>query len=94
MLEPLEGMSVPIAFDEIRERWRDEGVLDALAKDVDKGRVKLPPPRSMEDGPRGVLEELEAAGVFQHLLDDRVNMPDIFRIGYGIGRKGGVKPVR
>ncbi len=92
-LEPLKGMSVPSAFDEIRKRWRDEGVLDTLEKKIEKGEIKLPPQR-MEDGPRGIREDLEAAGVFQRLLDDRVNIPDIFRVGYGIGRKGGVKPAR
>ena len=93
VLEPLRGMSVPSAFDEIRTRWKSEKVLDALAKDIEKGEIKLPP-RRMEDGPRGVREDLEAAGVFQRLHDDRVNIPDIFRVGYGIGRRGGVKRVR
>ena len=93
VLGPLEGMSVPSAFDEIRERWRDKGVLDALEKEIDKGEIKLPP-RRMEDGPRGIREDLEAAGVFLRLLDGRVNIPDIFRVGYGIGRKGGVRSVQ
>ena len=86
-------MSVPSAFDEIRTRWKNGKVLDALAKDIEKGEIKLPP-LHMEDGPGGVREDLEAAGVFQRLHDGRVNIPDIFRVGYGVGRKGGVKRVR
>lgn len=93
VLEPLRGMSVPSAFDEIRTRWKNGKVLDALAKDIEKGEIKLPP-LHMEDGPGGVREDLEAAGVFQRLHDGRVNIPDIFRVGYGVGRKGGVKRVR
>ena len=31
---------------------------------------------------------------FQPLYDGRVNIPDVFRVGYGLGRCGGVKPVR
>ena len=93
VLEPLRGMSVPSAFDEVRKRWRDEGVLDVLEQEIKQRKIKLPP-RRMEDGPRGIREDLEAAGVFQPLLDGRVNIPDIFRVGYGIGRKGGVRPVR
>ena len=32
--------------------------------------------------------------VFLSLRDGRVNVPDVFRVGYGLGRRGGVKPVR
>jgi hypothetical protein len=28
------------------------------------------------------------------MTDDRVNLPDVYRVGYGLGRKGGVKTVR
>ena len=93
VLEPLEGMSVPVEFHDIRKRWRNKKVLEALARDIEKKEIELPP-RHMDDGPRGIREDLEAAGVFQRLFDDRVNIPDIFRLGYGMGRKGGVKQVR
>jgi len=33
-------------------------------------------------------------GVFQPLYDGRVNIPNVFRVGCGLGRHGGVKPVR
>ena len=33
-------------------------------------------------------------GVFHPLYDGRVNIPDVFRVGYGLGRRGGVKPAR
>lgn len=28
------------------------------------------------------------------VIDGRVNMPDVYRVGFGLGRKGGVKPIR
>lgn len=93
VLEPLDGASVPIEFGDIRKRWRSSKVLKALEDDIEQEKIKLPP-RHMEDGPRGIREDLEAAGVFQRLHDGRVNIPDIFRVGYGLRRKGGVKPVR
>jgi hypothetical protein len=55
--------------------------------------VKLPP-RHIDQGPDGVRRDLEALRVFYRLLDGRVNIPDVFRVGYGLGRKGGVKPVK
>ena len=39
-------------------------------------------------------DDLEALSIFQRLLDGRVNIPDVFRVGYGLGRRGGVKPAR
>ncbi len=27
------------------------------------------------------------------MKDERVNMPDLYRVGFGLGRRGGVKPV-
>ena len=93
VLSPLEGLVVPCRFDEIAERWRDQGVLDQLTAAVEQEEVKLPPAH-IDEGPDGVRWDLETLGVFLRLRDGRVNVPDVFRVGYGIGRRGGVKPVR
>ena len=93
VLTPLAGMVVPCAFDEITERWRDREVLDRLTGDVAQDEVKLPP-RHLDQGPDGVRRDLESLGVFLRLHDGRVNIPDVFRVGYGLGRKGGVRPIR
>ena len=92
-LEHLAGMFVPCEFEEIAARWRDERVLDRLAEEMEQDEVKLPP-RHMAQGADGVRKDIEDLGVFQRLHDGRVNVPDVFRVGYGLGRKGGVKPVR
>lgn len=91
VLRPLEGLVVPCRFDEIAERW--SGVLERLTEAVGQEDVKLPPAH-IGDGPEGVRDDLETLGVFLRLRDGRVNVPDVFRVGYGIGRRGGVKPVR
>ena len=93
VLTPLSGMVVPCAFDEITERWRDEEVLARLAEDAAQDEVKLPP-RHLDQGPDGVRRDLESLGVFLRLRDGRVHIPDVFRVGYGLGRKGGVRPIR
>ena len=92
-LTPLAGMVVPCAFEEIAERWRHEGVLERLTEETDQDEVKLPP-RHVEQGPDGVRTDLESLGVFMRLRDGRVNIPDVFRVGYGLGRRGGVRPIR
>ena len=93
VLTPLVRMVVPCEFDEISERWMEKGVLDRLEEDARQNDVKLPP-RHIEEGPDGVRSDLESLGVFQRLRDGRVNIPDVFRVGYGLGRKGGVRPIR
>ena len=89
IVSPLKGMVVPCTFDEIAERWQ----LDPLAEAVEQGEVKLPP-RHIEQGPDGIRKDLESLGVFFRMRDGRVNIPDVFRVGYGLGRRGGVRPVR
>ena len=92
VLTPLAGMLVPCAFEEIADRWRNEGVLQRLQEEADQDEVKLPP-RHGEQGPDGVRTDLELLRVFMRLRDGRVNIPDVFRVGYGLGRRGGVRPI-
>ena len=93
VLTPLAGMVVPCPFDHIAERWRSEGVLDRLREEADQDAVKLPP-RHIGQRSDGVRTDLESLGVFLRLRDGRVNIPDVFRVGYGLGRRGGVRPIR
>ena len=93
VMSALAGMVVPLEFGEIAQRWRDRGVLEDLGRQVERGEVKLPP-RRLDAGAEGVRGDLESLSVFLRLLDGRVNIPDVYRVGYGLGRRGGVKPSR
>ena len=93
LLDSLRGLVVPCDFGEVTDRWNEQDVLDHLTDDVADETVKLPP-RRLLSGPEGVRIDLESLGVFQRLRDQRVNMPDVFRVGYGLGRRGGVRPAR
>ena len=93
LLRPLSGIVVPCEFKEIEGIWKDDGILDSLADEIRQDEVKLPP-RNIDRKEVGVREDLESMGVFRRLHDGRVDIPDVFRVGYGLGRKGGVKPVR
>lgn len=89
----LAGMAVPLESAEIAERWQSAGVLENLGRLTEQNEVKLPP-RRLGAGAAGVSLDLESLGVFYRMLDGRVNIPDVCRVGYGLGRKGGVKPVK
>ena len=93
VLEPLGGMMVPCQFEEISDRWIESCVLGKLDETIRKSKVKLPP-LHIEEGADGIGRDLESLGIFKRLLGNRINIPDIFRVGYGLGRKGGVKPAR
>ena len=93
ILGSLEGMVVPCGFEEIAERWRCAGVLERLTEDAGKDGLKFSPPH-LEDGADGVRADLESLGMFLRMRDGRVNIPDVFRVGFGLGRRGGVSPAR
>ena len=93
LLKSLHGMVTPCEFADVAERWAERGALDNLRDEVESMDVKLPPSR-IEEGPDGVRQDLESLHVFLRMHDGRVNVPDVFRIGYGLGRRGGVRPVR
>ena len=94
LLKSLHGMVTPCDFADIAERWAEQKALERLRFDVEFfGDVKLPPSH-IEEGPDGVRRDLESLHVFLRMRDGRVNVPDVFRIGYGLGRRGGVRPVR
>ncbi len=92
LLEPLSGISVPCMIDEVEGIWRQRNILEELEDTIEKAGVRLPPTH-IDKGPDGVLEDLVNLGLFERISDDRLNMPDVYRVGYGIGRRGGVKPV-
>ena len=55
--------------------------------------MKLPP-QNRDQGPSGILVDLQALGMMQRMDGKRIQMPDVYRIAYGLGRKGGVKPLK
>ena len=91
LMKPLAGVTVPCQFEEIRQRWKDALSLEKL-EDNQSAPVKLPPSH-LDEGPDGVRRDLEILGVFERMNDGRVNLPDVYRVGYGMGRRGGVKAV-
>lgn len=92
LMKPLARLTVPCHFEEIARRWEENGVLGRLQENIASAAVKLPPVH-LKEGIEGVRNDLEALGVFERMRDDRMNMPDVYRVGFGLGRKGGVKAV-
>jgi len=88
MLRPLSGLTVPVAFADILEKWKQafpQEPQQSITNDV-------LPPEHVEQGWEGVREDLLRLGVFELRKDGRIDMPDLYRVGFRLGRRGGVKP--
>jgi len=94
-MAPLRGnLTVPCLVSDIEKIWKSEQILQsggALTKV--QSAVKLPP-QHMDQGPAGLVVDLEVLGIVQRMDGKRVQMPDVFRVAFGRGRRGGVKPLK
>jgi len=94
LMEPLKGLSVPCTFDIIEERWKGSFGSAPEKSNFDRLPPKHTlPPEHYESGWDGIRQDFEKLGIFELMKDQRVNMPDLYRVGFGLGRRGGVKPV-
>ena len=95
LLKELRNCAVPIEIEELRQKWTS-AVLDKVLLVSGK---KLPPRGFALASPAQrdvelLVDDLEELGVLYRTEDKRINIPDIFRVGFGIRRKGGVRPPR
>ncbi|MEV7772733.1 hypothetical protein [Kitasatospora sp. NPDC086791] len=95
-IEPLAGCQVPIEEAKVIDIWQNANLTVALAKDAaryaqaDEPALVRTGPRHPDDLPR-LIEELKDLGVMTPPRSDgRLDLPDVYRIAFGLGRKGGV----
>lgn len=87
VMAPLRDRNVPADYEVIRQQW--DGAFPQGPADLHSVHL---PPQHREKGWDGVRLDLERLGIFVTRKDKRVDMPDLYRVGFGLGRKGGVKP--
>ncbi|MEI7869632.1 MAG: hypothetical protein WCI11_17230 [Candidatus Methylumidiphilus sp.] len=98
LLEALNGATVPLSFAEMTERWTQNCINKSLI--IAKEKQRLPPrrysstPKKDKNKLEALVDDLVELAVLYRTDDNRLNMPDIFRVGFGIKRKGGVRPPR
>lgn len=96
VMEPLRGnLTVPCAVRDIEKIWKEDRTLPLLESRLEKqgDAVKLPP-QNLDAGPPGILGDLEGLGMLERLDGKRIQMPDVYRVAFGFGRRGGVKPLK
>ena len=84
---PLNGLTVPCDYTPVLQRWEQ-----AFPDGPSAAPSERLPPQHAERGWNGIQEDLTRLGVFKLRQDGRIDMPDLYRVGFGLSRKGGVKP--
>lgn len=93
-LTDLEGLEVPCAPSAFVKRWRENGtiktILDITTQSQLPGPVEL---EGMSSSPESLLiDSLINIGVIEVRSEEKINMPDIFRVAAKMKRRGGVRP--
>ncbi|MGL6484115.1 hypothetical protein ACSZNY_13215 [Aeromonas caviae] len=86
VLSSLSGMNVPVEFEVVKDKWEEK-----FPQGIGISSARLPA-QHLERGWDGVSEDLQRLGLLETKKDGRIDMPDLYRVGFGLGRKGGVKP--
>lgn len=85
-MKPLKGINVPCDAMGIEKAWMEK---------YPNGPGSIPsnnlPPQHSESW-EGIRSDLERLGIFVTRKDSRIDMPDLYRVGFGLGRRGGVSP--
>ncbi|GAA2969884.1 hypothetical protein GCM10010519_01330 [Streptomyces lactacystinicus] len=93
-MEPLAGQQVPFWEEDVFGLWERSGLagrLQETAREAGNGTGQTRTgPRSTASLPQ-LLEELVDAGVMCRRTSGQLDMPDVYRVVYGLGRRGGVK---
>ncbi|MFT9265754.1 hypothetical protein [Gluconobacter potus] len=87
VLSALGGMNVPIELDVVMGKWNEQ-----FPEGVRSISLERLPAQHIDRGWEGVVEDLQRLGLLETKKDGRVDMPDLYRVGFGLGRRGGVKP--
>ncbi|MFF8992678.1 hypothetical protein ACF09H_22620 [Streptomyces sp. NPDC014983] len=88
-IELLEGGQVPMEPSHVRQYWAQGGLAEILHRrgendDENSG------PRDADD-PFALIEELVELGVLTKRTTGALDLPDVYRLAFDIGRKGGVR---
>lgn len=96
-LAPLAGLTVPCTLDAISDRWTETNtiklIMDAAAN-PDTGFLPPFPPRSKGDRNELLATAMERIGLFSYRADNRIDIPDLFRVAALMLKRGGTTPTQ
>jgi len=86
-LGALRGLIVPCAYEHLLELWAKK--FPNGPREIRSDRL---PAQHAGRGWDGIRDDLQRLGLIETKKDGRIDMPDLYRVGSGLGRKGGVAP--
>ncbi|WP_152547034.1 hypothetical protein [Amycolatopsis orientalis] len=95
-IDPLQGLQVPIEQSDVIARWTEVKLSEMLANfaeqpdDEDDARTGPANPNSYPK----LITELIDLGLMTRRANGKLDLPDVYRIAFDLGRKGGVPRVR
>ncbi|MET7871615.1 hypothetical protein [Streptomyces cyaneofuscatus] len=99
VIAPLVGQQVPIDQGLVLDLWQSAKLTAALVKEAARTNAGGSE-TEVRTGPRypdehlRLIDELIALGVMRRRKDGRIDLPDVYRIAFSIGRRGGVPKVQ
>lgn len=93
VLAPLAGLLLPQAQKAVFEVWRAARTAETLEKDAVRNGYLSPIPINTASPEEGLLAALEDIGVMFRRRDERVDMPDLYRVAARLLKKGGTAPL-
>lgn len=89
---PLRGLQVPIDFADLASRWDESDVVAAVRRATEADEAT---DEEVRTGPTdlsimAIYEDLADLGILTVRTNGRVDMPDVYRIAFDLGRRGGV----
>jgi len=93
VLAPLAGLLLPKAEKDVLAVWRKAKTVSIVLEDA-KHNGYLPPfPLHPPPSERDLVTAMQSIGVMSRRADDRLDMPDLFRVAAKLLKKGGTAPV-
>ena len=98
VLQPLAGLRVPAAPQVFFDAWIENSTVEAAVK-IARNERSLPPVQirstkkcDLSNKETDLADRLTKMGVLTSRTDERYDMPDLFRVGAALLKKGGVTP--
>jgi hypothetical protein len=93
VLAPMAGLLMPQNEHEVFKTWKRAGTVDELVKDAEENNYLPPFEMTGRNRELALFEALKRIGVMFRRKDDRLDMPDLFRVAAKLLKKGGTAPV-
>lgn len=92
VLAPLSGLLLPQSEDNVIDVWKKAKTIKQLKIDAETQNYLPPFPSKNNSGERDLCIALQRIGVMSRRNDDRIDMPDLFRVAAKLLKKGSITP--